>query len=176
MHTELLRHDKEALSAEQCVHLRLQQCMRLHFIQTYSLGRWKTRCCMRAAHDILLCWPTPCVWFIILYCRYSFTSLSVIHSTTRRDYVEWDTCIEYLLPLNFLVFVQMPSQVHRVWWQWDWSVTQRSELASVADGSSTAAALSSLLARHHPALSTVCHTQRPAKLIVNWSGALGPSR
>lgn len=48
---------------------------------------------------------------------------------------------------------------------------QASELASVPNVSSTAAALSSLLDRHHPAPSTVCHTQLPAKLIVKWSGA-----
>lgn len=179
--TELLIHDREGLSAGQCVHLGPWQCMQLRFVQTCSVSRWKTRCRMRAPHGILLCQPAACMQLIKLYC----TVDTVLHSilacqwSIPLHYAEWDMCMEYLLPLNFLVFVQVPSQVCGVWWQWDWSVTQRSrasELASVADGSSTAAALSSLLARHHPALSTVCHTRRPAKLIVNWSAALGPSR
>ncbi|KAI4804460.1 hypothetical protein KUCAC02_026089, partial [Chaenocephalus aceratus] len=62
----------------------------------------------------------------------------------------------------------LPSLAHGVWWQRDWSVTPRSrasELASVVDGSSTASALSSLLARHHPTLSAEATDSAPAQTL-----------
>lgn len=126
----------------------------------------------------LLCWHEPCMFLIKLCRRYSsrqHTSLSVSHSTTLcRVRHMYRVCagIEFsgLLPRA----IAGPWSVATMRLVSDTEV-RASELASVPDVSSTAAALSSLLDQHHPAPCTVCHTRLPAKLIAKWSGALGPS-
>lgn len=114
--------------------------------------------------------------------HFNCTSDLVLHSvppcqtSIPLHYAEWDTFMEYLLPMNFLVFVQVPSpsvvamrpasdtEVPGIWTSICCKWKQHNGCPVLAVGSTPSRTIHCL---SHPC---------PAKLIVNWSGALGPAR